>query len=79
MKTITDKGTSIAFALICAIFTLVPERVFNHCVIDCDWLGSYVIIVNRFIISLIVLIIKNLIYNWYIKDGVYSVKREWTW
>ena len=29
-----NKGSSIAFALIGAIFTLVPESVFNHCVID---------------------------------------------
>ncbi len=63
----TNKGSSIAFALIGAIFTIVPESVFEKGFIQCYWSDSTIVIVNRIIISLAIWVISYLIYRCYIK------------
>ena len=46
-----NKASSIAFALIGFIFTIVPENVFGIGFIPCNWSDSTIIIVNRIITS----------------------------
>ena len=61
-----NKASSIAFAFIGFIFTIVPENVFGKGFIPCDWSDSTIIIVNRIITSLAIFVIVNLIYQLYI-------------
>ena len=58
-----NKASSIAFAFIGFIFTIVPENVFGKGFIPCDWSDSTIIIVNRIITSLAIFVIVNLIYQ----------------
>ena len=68
-----NKGSSIAFALIGFIFTIVPENVFGIGFFPCNWSDSTIIIVNRIITSLAIFVIVNLIYQLYIRKRRYVI------
>lgn len=73
---IMNKGSSIAFALIGFIFTIVPENVFGIGFIPCNWSDSTIIIVNRIITSLAIFVIVNLIYQLYIRKRRYVILED---
>lgn len=80
------KGGGIAYAIISAIFTFVPEDFFKHGIILCDWQESAVLLVNRLIAFALVLIVTNLFYCLYcrfrrsvtIAENNYSITIEYS-
>ena len=55
------KGSGIAYAIITAIFTIVPESAF-HCFKICnDWSDTVSILINRLIICVVVVILVNVV------------------
>lgn len=62
-----NKGSSIAYAIIMALFTVIPEDFFKLGIFICDWSESIIIVVNRLIYSLIIFVIVNIIYCNYLK------------
>lgn len=58
----TNKGSNVAYGIITAIFTLVPENLFLHGIIPCQWPDIAIIIVNRLILCVTVFVIANLVY-----------------
>lgn len=63
----TNSGSTWAYAIISAIFTLIPETVFQCGFIPCDLSDAAIIIVNRIIVSVIVFMVANIAYVYYKK------------
>lgn len=61
-KFLIGKGSAIAYAIITAIFTIVPEDAFNCVKICKDWSDTRSILVNRLIVCVVVFILSNLVY-----------------
>lgn len=57
-----NPGSTATFGILTAVFTLVPEEVFKLGLVECNWSESWVIVVNRVILSVIVLAIAEGIY-----------------
>lgn len=60
-----NTGSSIAYAIITAVFTIIPENIFKCGFISCDWSDSMIVLVNRLLICAIIFSSANTIY--YIK------------
>ncbi len=58
-----NKGSSIAYAIITAIFTLVPEGVFKFGIVDCTWPEGICILINRLIVCILVFSLANIAYR----------------
>lgn len=63
----TNSGSTWAYAIISAVFTLIPETVFQCGFIQCDLSDAAIIIVNRIIVSVIVFTVANIAYVYYNK------------
>lgn len=61
-KFLIGKGSAIAYAIITAIFTIIPENAFNCVKICKDWSDTRNILINRLIVCLAVFVVSNLIY-----------------
>lgn len=61
-KFLFGKGSAFAYAVITAIFTIVPENVFNCVKICKDWSETKSILINRLIVCAIVFALANFIY-----------------
>lgn len=80
----SGKGSTVAYAVVTALFTVVPEGIFKCGFIKCTWSDAAVILVNRIVLWLIVLVVTNLIYKIYrnhrrsvtIKDKLCSISVE---
>ena len=66
-KIFLNKGSSIAYAIITAIFTIVPEECFRLVQINQKLSATQTIIVNRFILCVVIFIISSLFYRRHIK------------
>lgn len=53
----------MAYAIMTAIFTLVPESFFSHGFIQCTWSDMAVILINRLILCTIILFFANIVYR----------------
>ena len=81
----SNKGSTAAYAIITAIFTLVPEEVFQNGFIQCTWSVTAVILINRLIFCAVVLLLTNAAYQYYrkhrktvtIKNKTYAIKVEY--
>lgn len=58
----TNSGSAVAYAIISAIFTLIPEDVFKNGIILCDWSWIAIVTTNRIITCLVIFMIANVIY-----------------
>lgn len=67
IKFFLNKGSSIAYAIIMTLFTVIPEVFFKLGIFICDWSESKIIIVNKLIYSLIIFIFVNIIYYIHLK------------
>lgn len=56
------KGSTIAYAIITAIFTILPEDVFICVKICKDWPDTKSVLINRLIVCAAVFVLSNLIY-----------------
>lgn len=81
----SNKGSTVAYAMITAFFTLVPEGFFQKGFMQCSWPDSVVILINRIIVCAIVLVLANVIYWYYrkhrkavyLKNTSYSISFEY--
>ena len=64
-KILTNKGSTAAYALLTAIFTVVPDDVFKTIIINKSWPESTNILINRTIICAVVFAISNIVYGIY--------------
>ena len=69
-KFFTNKGSAVSYALLTAIFTVVPEECFKLLVINDKWEDATNILINRLIICAIVFILANIVYY------IYRMKRK---
>lgn len=67
LKLFTNKGSAAAYALLTAIFTVVPEDCFKLVVINDKLLDDTTILINRLIICFVVFAISNVGYCIYRK------------
>ena len=68
IKIFLNKGSTIAYAIITAIFTIVPEEFFSLVHINQKMSDAQTIIVNRFVLCVLIFTISNLLYRQYIKN-----------
>ncbi len=61
-KLFTNKGSTASYALLTAVFAVVPEDSFKVIVFNVNWLDSTIILLNRLIICVIVFILANIGY-----------------
>lgn len=66
-KVFLNAGSTAAYGIISAIFMFVPENVFKIGFIHCEWSDSSIIIVNRLILSAVVFVLANIIFQYYYK------------
>ena len=64
----SDTGSTLAFAIISAIFAFLPEDFFKYGIIQCDWSWTAIIIMNRILISCAIFVIANVVYYYYKKN-----------
>ena len=64
---LSNKSSSIAYAAMTAIFTIVPEDVFTHGLIYVNWDISKIVIANRLLTCSIILLIVKVIYTIYLR------------
>ena len=57
----SNKGSTVAYAIITAIFTLVPEGVFQKGFIQCTWPDTAIIMINRLIVCAVILVLSNVV------------------
>lgn len=57
------KGNTIAYAIITAVFTIVPESIFISVKLCNDWSDTICIVVNRIIICFVILFFSNIFYR----------------
>lgn len=57
-----NKGSSVAYAIITAVFTVVPEDFFKCVKLKADWQDMTSATVNRLIICVVVFLISSLVY-----------------
>ena len=67
----SNKGSTAAYAIITAIFTLVPEGVFQKGFIQCTWPDTAIIMINRLIVCAVILVLSNVAYQYYRKHRKY--------
>lgn len=80
-----NKGSSVAYAIATAIFTVVPENIFLIYKTCNGWPDSVNVMVNRLAIGFILIILGNIVYYIYsrirksvlIKGDNYSIKIEY--
>lgn len=78
------RGNSIAFALLTAFFTVVPESFFAFGCIPCSWEVSTCILVNRLIVCVVTFVVVDLGYYVYrqrrssltISERTYAIQIE---
>ena len=58
----TNTGSTVAYAIISAIFTVIPEDVFQLGFIPCDGSLTEIVVYNRLIVCLIIFVLANLTY-----------------
>ena len=63
-KVFLNSGSTAAYGIISAIFMFVPENVFKIGFIHCEWSDSFIIIVNRLILSAVVFVLANIIFQY---------------
>ena len=61
-KVLLNKGSTVAYAIISAIFTVVPEDCFKLFSINPRWLDTTTVLVNRLISCVLVFLIANIVY-----------------
>lgn len=66
-KIFTNLGSAIAYAIISAIFTVIPEDLFTNGFILCDWSLTMIVIVNRILVCVVIFVFANIIYCCYKK------------
>lgn len=66
-KVFFNAGSTAAYGIISAIFMFVPEDVFKIGFIHCEWPNSAIVIVNRLILSVVVFVLANVIYQYLYK------------
>ena len=66
-KLFTNKGSAAAYALLTAIFTVVPEDCFKFVMINDKWPDATNILINRLIICVIIFALANIGYCIYRK------------
>lgn len=64
---LSNKGSYLAYGLITAIFTVLPEDVFRIIVISDKWSDFLNVLLNRLIVCVIIFLICNNVYWCYIK------------
>lgn len=67
-KLFTNKGSAAAYALLTAVFTVVPEDYFNLRTLNNNWVEETNILVNRLIVCVIVFTLANVVYNVYLMN-----------
>lgn len=67
IKIFTNNGSTVAYALISAIFTVIPEDAFKYGFIPCNRSWTEIIVYNRLIICITLFLLANLIYICYKK------------
>lgn len=79
-----SKGSSVAYAVITAIFTLIPEDFFRIGIVNCTWKATTCVLINRLIVCIIIFLLSNILYYCYrkkrkevaISDRTFSIKVE---
>ena len=61
-KIFTNTGSTAAYAVISAVFTLFPEDFFKLGFIGCDWSESAVVLTNRIFVCLVFFLLGNISY-----------------
>ena len=67
-KVFCNEGSSVAYAIITIIFTIVPEECFKIFKISEKFTEANIILINRILLCLSIFIIANLIYYFYRKN-----------
>ena len=67
IKILKNDGSTIAFAIISALFTLIPEDAFTFGCIQCDWSLTAIIFTNRIIVCVVIFALANFVYYCYKK------------
>lgn len=62
-----NEGSSFAYVVITAIFTLVPDDFFSIGIFECNWSDKSILLVNRLIVCVVVFILVSIIYQHYRK------------
>ena len=60
-KLFTNTGSTAAYAVISAVFTIFPEDLFKLGLIRCDWSETAVVLVNRILLCLVTFLLGNII------------------
>lgn len=63
----TNSGSTCAYAIISAIFTVIPEDIFLCGFVPCDLSDPAIIVVNRIFACVIVFVLANIVYLCYKK------------
>lgn len=63
-----NRGSTIAYAIVSAIFTLTPEDLFKKCFFCCSWSDATIILVNRIIVCLFVFLLANITFFYLAKE-----------
>ena len=66
-KIFTNTGSTVAYAIISAIFTVLPEDFFVNGFILVDWSLTMIVLVNRILVCVVVFALSNIIYSCYKK------------
>lgn len=66
-KLLTNKGSTIAYATLTALFSIIPEESFKRIVLNSNWTDVKIIIINRLLICLVLIVIFNIGYHCYRK------------
>lgn len=58
----TNTGSTAAYAIISAVFTIFPEDIFKLGIIRCDWSETAVVLANRILLCLVAFLLGNVFY-----------------
>ena len=57
-----NRGSSASYAIIAAIFTIIPEDLFKNGFISCNWSDSIIVLINRLLVCTTVFLLSNVFY-----------------
>lgn len=81
-KLLLNRGSSVAYAIITAIFTIVPEDFFKNGFISCGWSDSKIILINRLLVCATIIFLANCFYYFWrrlrktvgFSDSIYKIE-----
>ncbi len=69
-RLLINKGSSISYAIITAIFTILPEECFKFFLINENWSETANVVIQRIVVCVVIFVVTNWLY------GVHCKKRK---